>query len=425
MEHCRQNDHEVSPLGMGLWEKLFSIVPLRPRRRGKNHVEYFQGLSRALDDAGISKPTLVVDGNRLDKNIELLKGSVGTRFDYRIVAKSLPSIGMLQYVMERMSTKRLMIFHQPFLSEVAKALPDADVLMGKPMPVAAARNFYEGHAADSGFNSNEQLQWLIDTVDRLRQYQALAHEAKVSMKINIELDIGLHRGGVSDDQELIEMLDLIESDPHLSLSGFMGYEVHIAKVPGNKLVARNKAMSIYEHMVALAERHLGRGLRHLTLNGAGSPTYKYYESGSFPINEVAAGSCLVKPSDFDLATLVDHVPAAFIATPVLKALTKTELPGVEWLGKVMSLWNPNREKAFFVYGGYWKAHPISPEGLIINPLFGRSTNQEMYNGSSDIDLKADDWIFFRPTQSESVFLQFEDIAFCKGGRIEQWWPVLS
>ncbi|MCY1514649.1 hypothetical protein D9M68_491980 [compost metagenome] len=327
--------------------------------------------------------------------------------------------------MEQTASKRLMVFHQPFLNTVAQALPDADVLMGKPMPVAAARNFYNDHGADGGFNAAEQLQWLIDTPERLRQYQALAHETEVPMKVNIELDIGLHRGGVSDDRELIEMLDLIESDPYLSLSGFMGYEVHIAKVPGNKISARNKAMAIYEDKIALAERYLRRGLRHLTLNGAGSPTYKYYESGAFPINEVAAGSCLVKPSDFDLETLVEHVPAAFIATPVLKALDKTQLPGVEWLGRLMSLWNPNREKAFFTYGGYWKAKPVSPEGISLNPLFGRSSNQEMYNGSGAIDLQADDWMFFRPTQSEAVFLQFEDIAVYANGHIAEWWPVLN
>jgi len=34
------------------------------------------------------------------------------------------------------------IAHQPFINEVAAQVPRADILLGKPMPVAAARNFY-------------------------------------------------------------------------------------------------------------------------------------------------------------------------------------------------------------------------------------------------------------------------------------------
>ena len=74
-------------------------------------------------------------------------------------------------------------------------------------------------------------------------------------------------------------------------------------------------------------------------------------------------------------------------------------------------------------GGYWKAIPESPPGLSYNGLFGRSTNQEMLNGSSSVELSPDDWIFLRPTQSEFVFLQFGDIAVYENGAITERWPV--
>ena len=38
-----------------------------------------------------------------------------------------------------------MVFHQPFLNLIANELPNTDVLLGKPMPVAAAARFYEQH----------------------------------------------------------------------------------------------------------------------------------------------------------------------------------------------------------------------------------------------------------------------------------------
>lgn len=49
----------------------------------------------------------------------------------------------------------------------------------------------------------------------------------------------------------------------------------------------------------------------------------------------------------------------------------------------------------------------------------------MYNGSMTIDLKQDDLIFLRPTQSEAVFLQFGDILVYEDGKITGSWPVLS
>jgi len=408
-----------------------AAIALRPSDRGAAHNDYFQQLSGALDRAQLARPTLVIDKQALQRNIENLKTDIGDDYHYRVVGKSLPSLPLLKAVMQGTNTQRLMMFHQPFLNQVVSEFPESDVLMGKPMPVMAAANFYQQLKNGAQFDSRRQLQWLIDTPERLSQYQQLAQQLKISMQINIELDVGLHRGGVNSDEQLQVMLKLIESDPALSLSGFMGYEPHVAKLPGNKLAARDKAMGIYTQRLSVAEQITGRDLSQLTLNAAGSPTYRYYcgenRKTTFPHNELAAGSCLVKPQDFDLPSLVDHRPASFIASPVLKALDTTQLAGDTGVGKLMGMWNPNRRRTFFGYGGYWKAKPHSPEGLVLNPLFGRSTNQEMYNGSTSVPLKADDWMFLRPTQSEFVFLQFGDIAVfdSEQGEIVDLWPVFD
>lgn len=397
---------------------------VKPRDVGANHTAYFQQLSGALDRAGLAHPTLVIDKAKLQENITVLKNNIGDKYAFRVVAKSLPSLPLLETVMASADTNRLMLFHQPFINQVARKLPQSNVLLGKPMPVAAAANFYKAYDGQ-GFDAARQLQWLIDTPQRLRQYQQLAQQLGVSMLINIELDVGLHRGGVQEDSELAEMLAIIEADPALTFAGLMGYEPHVAKVPGNKLAQRDKSMVIYSAKLAVAQQVLGRKLDDLTLNAAGSPTYQYYLEGEYPHNEMSAGSCLVKPVDFDIPTLADHQPAAFIASPVIKALDRSEIAGVDGIGKLMAMWNPNRAKTFFTYGGFWKATPESPAGLTLNPLFGRSTNQEMYNGSQAINLQADDWVFLRPNQSEFVFLQFGDIAVYDEGEIVDSWPVFS
>ncbi|MCP5130975.1 MAG: DSD1 family PLP-dependent enzyme [Pseudomonadales bacterium] len=396
---------------------------LRPGERGADHSPYFQQLSAALESANLAKPSLVIDRSRLLENIQTLRKHLEGRFEYRIVAKSLPSLPLLGTVMEASGSNRLMLFHQPFINQVVLRYPGADILLGKPMPVAAAHNFYRQFPGGA-FDPQRQLRWLLDTPERAAQYDKLARELGQQMPVCIELDVGLHRGGVTNDAQLVAMLDLITRSEYLSFGGFMGYEPHIVKVPiGSAETYRDRAMTVYEHYIEVAKAHLGAlWPEDVVLNAGGSPTYEMYDEGSYPVNELAAGSCLVKPTDFDLPTLADHVPACYIATPVLKALDTLQIPGID-LGAVQSIWDPNRARTFFTYGGYWKARPESPEGLVNNSLYGRSTNQEMLNGSRRIHLEVDDWVFLRPTQSEFVFLQFGDIAVYDKGAIVERWPV--
>jgi D-serine deaminase-like pyridoxal phosphate-dependent protein len=47
----------------------------------------------------------------------------------------------------------------------------------------------------------------------------------------------------------------------------------------------------------------------------------------------------------------------------------------------------------------------------------------MLNGSRSVPLRPDDFVFFRPTQSEAVFLQFGDLLVYEDGRITERWPT--
>jgi D-serine deaminase-like pyridoxal phosphate-dependent protein len=83
----------------------------------------------------------------------------------------------------------------------------------------------------------------------------------------------------------------------------------------------------------------------------------------------------------------------------------------------------NDVRAVFIHGGHWLAQPESPPGLQYSALFGRSSNQELLTAPAHIGLAPDDYVFFRPTQSEAVFLQFGDIAVFDGGKIAAMWPT--
>ena len=405
-----------------------AILALKPSNEGAPYSQYFADINTLLKTSGPAKPNLVVDLDIVDHNINELLNVIPPKAKYRIAVKSIPSPQFVSYVMEKANTNRLMVFHQPFLNHIADSLPNADVLLGKPMPVRAAECFYKTLPVNTKFNHEDQLQWLIDTPQRAVQYLSLAKALNLKMRLNLEIDVGLHRGGLTSYEQLDTILALIEANAnHLQFSGFMGYDPQIVKFPEIVKTVEQayiESQSIYQGFVEYIDKHYPHiDIEKLCLNGAGSPTIPVHDDRTI-LNDMTAGSCLVKPIQFDIPQLEEFKAAAFIATPVLKKLDGIRIPGLEGLSGLMSLWNPNRQQTFFIYGGKWKAEYFSPEGLIDNPIYGSSTNQIMVNSSHATSLDVDDFVFLRPVQSEFVFLQFGDLITLRKQTIFQTWDIL-
>lgn len=400
---------------------------LRPRDRGEPHAPFFAELNAELRRTGPGKPVLLLDLDALDANIDVVKRAVAPGMAVRVVAKSLPSIPLLRYAMDRLETRRLMVFDES-MALLATELPGADLLAGKPLPVQAVAAFYAERGRAGAGDPGARVQWLVDGAERLSQYRELGRSLGVRVRVNIEIDVGLHRGGVATPGELGAVLQAISADPeHLSFAGLMGYDAHVASAPPLlSSLARAHAGTVARY-AAFEEVVRGHDATWLeggaVLNGGGSKTYALHRDGG-PVNEVALGSCLVKPTDFDVKTLAAHSPALFLATPVLKRLAGTRVPFLEWASSAWALWNPNRAVSYFVFGGGWLAEPVSPPGLTSNPVYGFSTNQALLNGSERTELRPDDWVFFRPTQSERVMQEFGAIRLVRAGRIQSsWLPI--
>ena len=375
------------------------------------HNAYFSKLNDLLKREGPGHPVMLLDAARMNHNLDQITRSVGANKQYRAVVKSLPSVPLLRHVTQRAKTKALMVFHQPFLNAIANDFSDADVLIGKPMPVQAARTFYRKHR-NKKFSAANQVQWLIDSEQRLLQYQALARELGVSMGINFEIDVGLHRGGFAKPDALSQPLRIIAADPkHLQVRGLMGYEPQLTglKAELNHPSVRT-VLSIYQGFIDRLKQN-GHDAEKLTLNGAGSHTLRIYERDK-TMNDLSAGSGVVMPTDFDTHHLLGNRPALFIATPILKRYPKNPV-----------MPNPTKlmEQIYYIYGGYWKAKMVSPEA-IGEPIY-ESTNQSPIATSSDVSLEVDDYMFLRPTQSEFVMLQFGDLRVVEDGQLSKRWPV--
>ncbi|WP_067108252.1 alanine racemase [Sphingopyxis granuli] len=393
-----------------------AVLASRKGDHGGAHDRYFLALSAALRKAGIAHPVLVVDQQRLDRNIAAARATLKPAgLPLRVVVKSLPATGLIDHVARGLATNRFMVFNGAMLDSMA-GRADADLLLGKPLPAMEYAEFVDRAGAEAA----GRVQWLIDTPARLRQYAEIAAARGAKLRANMEIDVGLHRGGFADGRTLAEAVELARTFSHVAVGGLMGYDAHVPKM-SDPDAAYAASQKLYRTAIGVLRDKLGVDPATLTLNGAGSPTYARHAQGTVA-NEVSVGSAFVKPVDFDLASLARHVPASFIATPVIKA-GRMELPGNEWLTGPLTFMDPNAARAFFIYGGHWLATPVSPPGLQFSDLYGRSSNQEMLTGSTRVALKPDDHVFFRPNQSEAVFLQFGDIALFDGEAISGFWPT--
>ncbi|MBO3653460.1 alanine racemase [Acinetobacter bereziniae] len=380
-----------------------------------NH--FFEQLNRDLKQSVDALPQLIIDGQALEQNLQYAttKFKYATHLQPRLVVKSLASMELLKTVSAKLSTQRFMVFHLPQLLPILENFSEADVLLGKPMPVRLVQQFYTQHPQSEHAN----IQWLVDTKARLLQYLEVAKVLAIQLQINIEIDVGLHRGGVDSKAQMIELLSLIEQHPdNLKFSGLMGYDAHVTKLPSviKKVeVAYQESQATYQRYKDIIQQQFPQLWHaHLCFNGGGSPTFYLHVKQSV-CNDLAFGSMLLKPSDFDSEGLRVLQACLWIATPVLKVLPYSQLPGLTILNKL-----PHRSKALFVYGGYWMADYVYPQGIHPHVLYGRSTNQEMVNVPKTTQIEVDDFVFLRPTQSEAIIPQFAQLTYYLDRSFKKW-----
>lgn len=378
---------------------------------------YFKQLNSDLKKQGIATPQLIVDEAALKQNIQhvQIRLAHAQHLKARLVVKSLASLDLLKLLSEQIDTQRFMVFHQPHIISILENFADADILLGKPMPAQVVHQFFEQYMEWS----TAKIQWLIDTKVRLQQYLEIAKKYSICLDINIEIDVGLHRGGVQTTQQFTEILALIQQYPqYLKLSGLMGYDAHITKVPAiikKPELAYQSSQQTYANYQQLIQKQFPT-LWHeeLCFNGGGSPTFSFHTTESV-CNDLSFGSMLLKPSDFDHDLLQALQPAVWIAAPVLKVLPFTQLPSMAVLDKL-----PHKCKALFIYGGYWMANYVYPDQAHTHVLYGRSSNQELINVPKNCDTQVDDFVFLRPTQSEAIIPQFSNLMLYQQNRFESW-----
>ncbi len=387
--------------------------------------DYYAALETELRAKGIGRPVILIDLDRLDHNLEVVKGHLREPLHFRAVEKSLPSADLLNYILEKMGSHRVMVFHHPFLKTLLTTLPpDTDFLFGKTIPINGVAELFTQLDEPQRADATRRVQWLIDCPQTLQTYLAYFRKTGGTFSANVELDVGLHRGGAGELAELDAILTILRANKDtVTLTGLMGYDGHAYHLPVPDFMKvwatrvtlggiQTTYRQLWDHVRAVYP-DLAATVR--TLNGGGSSSYALYMPDSV-ITDISLGSALLKPWTYDLLTLEEHVPAVFIATPVLKKLHPARIP---FIGRISLRADVD---GYYIYGGAWAVEPQYPQGLQMHALMRSAPNQTLVSnqaflyGAAEPTVEPGDFVFFRPGESDNLFL-FDEIHLVRGGKL--------
>jgi D-serine deaminase-like pyridoxal phosphate-dependent protein len=127
-----------------------------------------------------------------------------------------------------------------------------------------------------------------DSADNIRMLSAHAATAGVTLRVLVEVDIGMGRCGVAPGQPAADLAALVASLPGLKFEGLQGYEGHCVDLRDAGERVRQASISI--ELLVNTRRLIERaGLEVRIVSGGGTGTYDL-NGNTDGIDEVQAGS---------------------------------------------------------------------------------------------------------------------------------------
>lgn len=410
---------------------VFTVIK-KPHKVKSEYPAYFAKLNAALKEKRAGESAGIIDLDRLDSNIQIVRGRLGDQYKLRLVTKSLPSLELLKYMMGKANTNRLMVFSEPYIGEILDTFnaDSLDLLLGKPLPADALPRL----SAHKGWNT---INWLVDTKERLNQYLAFAKKDSTPLKLSLEIDVGLHRGGFENNKEFAEALDIIrQNGQYLELTGFMGYDGHVPYVPFyiNKeksiKAAFDDVQRAYGGFVEELKKHFdAKAINAMTFNSGGSHTYfRYPGYKGTPVNDIAMGSGFLAPQQFEDVIEQGHQPALFLTSPVIKKIESAKLPHAEKITALTFLWDPNLKVSYFLLGGGWPGEVAGPTGLKRNYWWDENDlgytnllpNQSIIGSSDENDLHVGDFVFYHAWEGDGMLSFKKVVLYRQSGIVGEW-----
>jgi D-serine deaminase-like pyridoxal phosphate-dependent protein len=167
-----------------------------------------------------------------------------------------------------------------------------------------------------------QLMVAVDDPVNVQQLSSACRAKDVTLRILVEVDIGMHRCGVQLGDPALSLARTVASAPHLVLAGLMGYEGHLVQVrdPHERRSRVLEALIPLQETRDLLERD---GLPIEIVSGGGTGTYDV--SGAHPpMTEIEAGSYVFMDSTYR-HTRPEFEQALFVLSTIVSRPTPERL----------------------------------------------------------------------------------------------------
>ena len=136
-------------------------------------------------------------------------------------------------------------------------------------------------------------------VDNPQNVQAISEAAAakgVTVRMLIEVNIGMDRCGVEPGKPALELANQIRQSPNLKFEGLMGYEGHTVAKPDLKERKAN-VQEAMQHLIDTKDYVEKHGIEVSIMSGGGTGTFNL--TGSIPeMTEVQAGSYIFMDSTY-------------------------------------------------------------------------------------------------------------------------------
>ena len=153
----------------------------------------------------------------------------------------------------------------------------------------------------------------VESSDNAADLSSAAQAAGATLRVLIEVDVGMHRCGVKSVEEALSLAQIILSNPGLKFEGIMGYEGHMVMVPD--LEDRKKGcIDSMQVLISVKEILEKSGIEVGIVSAGGTGTYNI--AGTYPgITEIQGGSYIVMDAKYH-SVLQDFERALTLLTTV-------------------------------------------------------------------------------------------------------------
>ncbi len=346
----------------------------------------------------LDTPALLVDLDVMERNIARMAGTfrdagVGWRphtkaIKVPVLAHKLLEAGAFGITCAKVSEAEVMaaagirdilianqVVGQPKIARLMRVLGDADVIVA------------------------------VDNVANVRELDAAALASGQRLRVVIEVDIGMHRAGVSPGQPVVELARLIDSCQGLRFAGVFGWEGQAVHIADREAKQREIARAVGS-LVETAEQCRSAGLAVDIVSCGGTGTYQY--TVRLPgITELQAGGGIFCDMYYRHEMHVDHE----YALTVLATVTSRPVPTrviCDAGKKTMS-------------SDAARPCPLISPGVTSVKLSAEHTAIEL--AEPDSTLHVGDKVEFVVGYSDTTTMLHDQLYALRGDRVVQVWPI--